>query len=56
MVDRPSKRLVGFKRVAIPAAQTRVVEFSLKAETLAYWSVDKHQFLVEKDKVTLFYR
>ena len=52
-VDRPTKQLVGFKRITVPAGQTKTVDFSLKAEALAYWSQEKDRFVVEKDKVQL---
>jgi len=52
-VERPMKQLKGFKRVFIPAGQTKTVEIPLKTEDLAYWNVEKHAFTVEKGKVTL---
>ena len=52
-VERPMKQLKGFKRVFIPAGETKTVEIPLKAEDLAYWNVEKHAFTVEKGKVNL---
>jgi len=52
-VVRPLKQLKGFKRVFIPAGETKTIEIPLKAEDLAYWNVEKHAFLVEKGKVNL---
>jgi len=52
-VERPIKQLKGFKRVFIPAGDSKTVEISLKAEDLAYWNVEKHAFTVEKGNVKL---
>jgi len=52
-VERPLKQLKGFKRVFIPAGETRTIKIPLKAEDLAYWNVEKHAFVVEKGKVKL---
>lgn len=52
-VERPMKQLKGFKRVFIPAGESKTVEIPLKAEDLAYWNVEKHAFIVEKGNVKL---
>jgi len=52
-VERPMKQLKGFKRVFIPAGESKTVEIPLKAEDLAYWNVEKHAFIVEKGTVKL---
>jgi beta-glucosidase len=52
-VERPTKQLKGFKRVMIPAGTVQTVELELKAEDLAYWNSEKHQFVVEKGKIDL---
>jgi len=52
-VERPIKQLKGFKRVFIPAGKTVTVNIPLKAQDLAYWSVEKHAFVVEKGEVEL---
>ena len=52
-VDRPAKQLEGFKRVNLAAGQTKTVELPLKAEGLAYWDVQPHQWVLEKDKVKI---
>jgi len=52
-VERPMKQLKGFKRVFIPAGESKTVEIPLKAIDLAYWNVEKHAFTVEKGRVTL---
>ncbi|MCK9414670.1 MAG: fibronectin type III-like domain-contianing protein [Prolixibacteraceae bacterium] len=41
------------KRVTLKPNESRVVEIPLKAETIAYWNVAKHQFVVEPDKVQI---
>jgi beta-glucosidase len=50
-VARPQKELRGFKRVAVMPGESRVVEIPLKAESLAYWNVQKHSFVVEPEQV-----
>ena len=50
-VPRPQKQLRGFQRVAIIPGQTRTVTFDLAAEDLAYWSPEKHGWVVEPGRV-----
>jgi beta-glucosidase len=50
-VDRPIKELRGFKRITLLPNETKTVQIPLKAESLAYWDVNKHSFTVEEDKV-----
>ena len=50
-LPRPQKQLRGFQRVAIIPGQTRTVTFDLAAEDLAYWSPEKHAWVVEPGKV-----
>jgi beta-glucosidase len=50
-VDRPIKELRGFKRITLLPNETKTVQIPLKAESLAYWDVNKHRFNVEEDKV-----
>jgi beta-glucosidase len=52
-VDRPIKELKGFKRVALEPGESKTVEFPLTAESLAYWGVDRHTFVVEPGRVEL---
>ena len=52
-VERPLKELKGFKRVTLKPNESRVVEIPLKAETLAYWNIAKHRFVVEPDQVQI---
>jgi beta-glucosidase len=46
-VERPAKQLVGFKRVALAAGQTKTVTMELKAEQIAYWDSSEKRFVVE---------
>lgn len=52
-VERPLKEIKGFKRITLKPNESRVVEIPLKAETLAYWNVAKHQFVVESDQIQI---
>jgi beta-glucosidase len=46
-VPRPRKLLAAFRRVPLTAGETKTVTMSLPASRLAYWSVDRHAFVVE---------
>jgi beta-glucosidase len=52
-VDRPRKELRGFQRIALKPGETRTVQLPLKAADLAYWNIEKHQWVVEADQVKL---
>ena len=52
-VQRPEKQLRDFERVAIIPGQTRTVTLNLAAEDLAYWSPERHAWVVEPGKVEL---
>ncbi len=52
-VDRPIKELKGFERISIDPGQTKSVEFKLPARELAYWSVDRHDWVVEAKPVEI---
>jgi beta-glucosidase len=52
-VARPRKQLRGFQRVEIASGATRTVTLDLSAEDLAYWSPEKHAWVVEPGKVEL---
>jgi beta-glucosidase len=52
-VERPAKALKGFRRVHIPAGETRKVKITLEAEELCYWSTDEHAFVLEKGQLQL---
>ena len=52
-VERPIKELRGFKRIALQPGESKTVEFSLNAESLAYWDVGQHAFVLEPGRVEL---
>jgi beta-glucosidase len=52
-VERPTKALKGFRRVTVPAGQSRSVEIPLRGADLAYWDVARHAWTVEKGRVEL---
>jgi beta-glucosidase len=52
-VEWPAKALKGFKRVAIPAGETRTVEIPLRGSDLAYWNAARHAWTVERGRVEL---
>ena len=52
-VERPIKELKGFKRITLQPNETETVQIPLKADSLAYWNVDTHRFVVENDKVKI---
>lgn len=52
-VERPSKELKGFARVALQPGETKRVTLKLDAKQLAYWDVKSKRFVVEPDKVLL---
>jgi beta-glucosidase len=52
-IERPAKKLVGFKRVTVPAGQTVRVEIPVKGGDLAYWDVKAHAWALETAKVDL---
>ncbi|MCX7011380.1 MAG: glycoside hydrolase family 3 C-terminal domain-containing protein, partial [Candidatus Sumerlaeota bacterium] len=52
-VERPLKELRGFKRIALQPGESKTVEFPLNAESLAYWDVGQHAFLLEPGRVEL---
>jgi beta-glucosidase len=52
-VARPLLELKGFKRININRNESKILEIPLKAETLAYWDIIKHSFVVEEDKIQI---
>ena len=52
-VDRPRQDLRGFRRVSLRPGETRTVEFSLAASSLAYWNAAIHAWTVEREPVRL---
>ena len=52
-VARPREDLRGYKRITLRPRETRTVEFSLPASSLAYWNPDTHRWVVEQEPVEL---
>ena len=52
-VARPLQELRGFRRVPLQPGESKTVEFPLKAESLAYWDMKQHAYVVESDKVEI---
>src|SRR5260370_3692410 len=52
-VERPGEELEGFQRVTLKPNETRTVQISLKASTLAFWDEKQLQFKVEAEPVKL---
>jgi beta-glucosidase len=47
-VERPTKKLIGFSRVTVPAGQTRRVSISVRGRDIAYWDVARHAWALER--------
>src|SRR5205809_5169100 len=52
-VERPNEDLRGFRRVTLKPGETRTVQFSLPAYSLAYWNPDTHGWVVEAEPVEI---
>ena len=52
-VERPVKELKGYRRITVNPGQTRTVELTLPASSLAYWDPARHRWTVEEDQVRL---
>jgi beta-glucosidase len=50
-VERPTKELKGFERVALRPGETKTVTMTLDADELAYWDAARKAFVVEEDSV-----
>jgi beta-glucosidase len=53
LVKRPQKQLVAFRRVRLAPGETKAVTLVFDASEVAYWSVEKHAFVVEPGRVEL---
>ena len=51
--ERPLQELRGFRRIALQPGESRTVEFLLKAQSLAYWDMKQHAFVVESDNIEI---
>jgi beta-glucosidase len=52
-VERAKEELKGFRRITIDPGKKSTVRFVLKAQDLAYWSVEKGAWDVEPDQVSV---
>lgn len=52
-VERPEISLKGFKRVYIPAGESKEISFQLNADDLRYWDVGRHEYRLEKGEIRL---
>jgi beta-glucosidase len=52
-VERANEELKGFRRVTLDPGKTTTVKFVLKAQDLAYWSIEKGAWDVEPDQVNV---
>jgi beta-glucosidase len=52
-VERPVEELKGFQRVTLKPNETKTVQISLKASTLAFWDEKQDEFKVEAEPVKL---
>jgi beta-glucosidase len=49
-LQRPIKRLKGFKRVAIPAGQTKIVNIDIDCSDLWFWDLEKNNLTYDQGK------
>ena len=49
-LQRPIKRLKGFKRVTIPAGQTKTVNININCADLWFWDLDKNKITYDQGK------
>jgi beta-glucosidase len=52
-VARSNEDLRGYRRISLQPGETRTVEFSLPAASLAYWNADTHGWVVEEEPIEL---
>ncbi|MHA1992187.1 MAG: beta-glucosidase [Candidatus Hodarchaeales archaeon] len=53
-VDRPVKDLKGFTKVLLNPGETKTIKLNLKAEDLAYYNVEKKDWVVEKIEYIIY--
>lgn len=51
---RPEKALKGFQRVTLEPGESKKVEIPVKLDDLAYWDIEKDQFVIEPGIVKIF--
>jgi beta-glucosidase len=52
-VERPVRELKGYARISLTPGEMRTVTFRLSASALAYWSVERHGWVVEQDTIRI---
>jgi len=52
-IERPFKALKGFRRIHIPAGESRKVTIPVEADELRYWNMEKNSFVLEKGLIKL---
>jgi beta-glucosidase len=52
-VERPHQDLRGYSRVFLAPGETKTVTLPVAAKSLAYWSTQRHQWLVESEPIRL---
>ncbi len=52
-VPRPLKELRGFRRITLDPGETKTVQLALPARSLAYWDMDRHQWIIEPDQIEI---
>jgi len=52
-VERPKEELKGFERVTLKPNETKTVQMTLKASTLAYWDEKLPGFRVESEPISV---
>jgi beta-glucosidase len=52
-VERPLKQLRSFQRVTVAPGETKTISLDLRAADLAYWSIEKHAWVLEAGPVEL---
>jgi beta-glucosidase len=51
VVERPQRELKGFRRIHLAARQTTSIQFTIPAQSLAWWNPAQHAWQVESDTV-----
>jgi beta-glucosidase len=52
---RPTKELIGFKKLSLAPGESRTAEFTLTESDFAYWNTDSHTRAVEPGEYTLYF-
>jgi len=52
-ISRPKLELAGFKRISVPAGESRTVSLPLTARSLMYWNTRTSSWALERDRVRI---